>query len=110
VLPIDTFRGGFVGLNFHYLPYGVRFKLLQELQRYASNTDFDRTTVINASYNTLKNISMIKPTVKKYLWKHVRSNFLRIDVDEMAIAVYLPVQQFRKATPQRVWSDSRRVV
>jgi hypothetical protein len=53
---------------------------------------------------------MIKPTVKKYLWKHVRSNFLRIDVDEMAIAVYLPVQQFRKSTPQRVWSDSKRAV
>ena len=110
VLPIDTFRGGFVGLNFHYLPYALRFKLLQELQRYASNTDFDRTTIINASYNTLKNISLIKPTVKKYLWKHVRSNFLRIDVDEMAVAVYLPVQKFRKATAQRVWSDSRRIV
>jgi hypothetical protein len=53
---------------------------------------------------------MIKPTVKKYLWKHVRSNFLRIDVDEMAVAVYLPVQKFRKATAQRVWSDSRRIV
>ena len=110
VLPIDTFRGGFVGLNFHYLPYALRFKLLQELQRYASNTDFDRTTVINASYNTLKNIGLIKPTIKKYLWKHIRSNFLKITADEMAIAVYLPVQQFRKATTQRVFADSRRAV
>ena len=97
-------------MNFHYLPYGLRFKLLQELQRFASNTDFNRTTIINASYNTLKNIGLIKPTIKKYLWRHIRSNFLRIDVDEMAIAVYLPVQQFRKATAQRVWSDSRRRV
>jgi hypothetical protein len=53
---------------------------------------------------------MIKPTIKKYLWKHIQSNFLRIDVDEMAIAVYLPVQKFRKATPQKVWSDSRKAV
>ena len=97
-------------MNFHYLPYALRFKLLQELQRYASNTDFDRTTVINASYNTLKNIGLIKPTIKKYLWKHIRSNFLKITADEMAIAVYLPVQQFRKATTQRVFADSRRAV
>ena len=26
VLPVDTFRGGFVGLNFHYLPYIMRFR------------------------------------------------------------------------------------
>ena len=110
VLPVDTFKGGFVGLNFHYLPYIMRFRLLQEIQRYASNTQFDKTTRINATYNTLKNIPMIKPTIKKYLWRHVRSNFLRIDADEMAIAVYLPVQQFRKATPQKVWADSRRAI
>jgi|TARA_B110000263_G_C15310432_1_gene512801 hypothetical protein len=110
VLPVDTFTGGFVGLNFHYLPYALRFKLLQEIQRYASNTQFDRTTRINATYSTLKNIPLIKPTIKKYLWKHVRSNFLRIDADEMAIAVYLPLQQFKKATPSKVYADSRRAI
>ena len=110
VLPVDTFKGGFVGLNFHYLPYIMRFRLLQEIQRYASNTQFDSTTRINATYSTLKNIPMIQPTIKKYLWRHVRSNFLRIDADEMAIAVYLPVQQFRKAPASKVWADSRRAI
>ena len=52
VLPVDTFRGGFVGLNFHYLPYIMRFRLLQEIQRYASNTQFDSTTKIMATYST----------------------------------------------------------
>lgn len=110
VLPVDTFRGGFVGLNFHYLPYIMRFRLLQDIQKYASNTQFDRTTKIMATYSTLKNIPMIKPTIKKYLWRHVRSNFLRVDADEMAIAVYLPVQQFKKAPASKVWSDSRRAI
>ena len=110
VLPVDTFRGGFVGLNFHYLPYIMRFRLLQDIQKYASNTQFDRTTKIMATYSTLKNIPMIKPTIKKYLWRHVRSNFLRVDADEMAIAVYLPVQQFKKAPASKAWSDSRRAI
>ena len=34
VLPVDTFRGGFIGLNFHYLPYGVRYKLLDIEKEY----------------------------------------------------------------------------
>ena len=110
VLPVDTFRGGFVGLNFHYLPYIMRFRLLQEIQRYASNTQFDSTTKIMETYSTLKNIPMIQPTIKKYLWRHLRSNFLRIDADEMAMAVYLPVQQFKKATASRVYADSRRAI
>ena len=40
--------------------------------------------------------------IKKYLYGHVRSSFLRVDFDEAALAVMLPwqlccpVQQFRK--------------
>jgi hypothetical protein len=33
------------------------------------------------------------------LWSHVKSNFLRIDYDEAALAVYLPVAQFKKGSP-----------
>ena len=51
-----------------------------------------------------------KPTIKKYLYSKVRSQFLRIDFDEAAMAVYLPVQQFKKAGVTRVWADSRSMI
>ena len=110
VLPVDTFRGGFVGLNFHYLPYGLRYKLLEQLQQFATNKKFDETTRLQVTYNSVKNIGLIKPAIKKYLWRQVQSNFLRIDVDEMAIAIYLPVAQFKKASLTRVFADSRRKI
>lgn len=110
VLPIDTFRGGFVGLNFHYLPYGLRYKLLEQLQQFATNKKFDETTRLQVTYNSVKNIGLIKPAIKKYLWRQVQSNFLRVDVDEMAIAIYLPVAQFKKASLTRVFADSRRKI
>ena len=110
VLPLETAKGGFIGLNFHYLPYALRFQLLERLQAYVSNDKFDKTTKIQADYTSLKSLSIIKPTIKKYLWRHIRSNFLRIDADEMAIAAYLPVQQFKKASTSKVWSDSRRAI
>jgi len=110
VLPVDTFKGGFVGLNFHYLPYGVRFKLLEQLQSYASNGKFDSSTKLQVGYSNLKGQSIIKPAVKKYLWRQVRSNFRRIDVDEMAIACYLPVADFQGASLGRVFAAARRVI
>ena len=110
VLPIDTFKGGFVGLNFHYLPYGLRFKLLEQLQSYASNGKFDSSTKLQVGYSNLKGESIIKPAVKKYLWRQVRSNFRRIDVDEMAIACYLPVADFQGSTLGRIFAAARRVI
>ena len=48
VLPFELIRGGFIGLNFHYLPYGLRFKLLEQLQQFATNTKFDQSTQLRS--------------------------------------------------------------
>jgi len=109
VLPLQSIPGGFMGLNFHYLPYLLRFRLLERLQKFADG-GMKSTTKFEATYDDVKGINLIKPTIKKYLYSHVRSQFLRIDFDEAALAVYLPVQQFRKAGTSRVWSDSKRMI
>ena len=108
VLPLEPMRGGFIGLNFHYLPYGARFKFLQQLQTYASNGKFDQSTKIQASYNSIKSNKYTKVAIKRYLYSHVRSNFLRINVDEMALAAYLPVAQFTGKTIGGVFAAARR--
>jgi hypothetical protein len=107
VLPLESIPGGFSGLNFHYLPPGLRFRLLDQMQRFASNNKMDKTTILNVNYSSVKSIPLVKPTVKKYLYKHVRSNFLRIDLTQAAIAVYLPVQQFQKRSAASVYAASR---
>ena len=109
VLPLEPIKGGFLGLNFHYLPYLLRFNLLQRLQKFADG-GMKSTTKFEANYDDVKGINLVKPTIKKYLYSHVRSQFLRIDFDEAALAVYLPVQQFKKSGTSKVWSDSRRMI
>ena len=109
VLPLEPIKGGFMGMNFHYLPPMLRFKLLERMQKFADG-GLNEKTKIDASYDGVKNINLVKPTIKKYLYNHVRSQFLRIDFDEAALAVYLPVQQFRKAGTSRVYADSRRMI
>jgi len=110
VLPLEAIPGGFSGINFHYLPPGLRFRLLDQMQRFATNNKMDKTTRLNVSYSSVKSISLVKPTIKKYLYKHVRSSFLKIDLTQAAIAVYLPVQQFQKSSAASVYAASRSVI
>ena len=98
VLPIETTPGGFMGLNFHYIRPVQRISLLNNLQRYASG-GMKPSTRIDATYDGIKNVRIFKNTIKKFLYGHVRSSFLRVDFDEAALAVMLPVQQFRKGQP-----------
>ena len=99
VLPLERIPGGFSGINFHYLRPGARFTLLERLQRFAVRNEVSRRNRFDVSYDRVKNIPLVKNTIKKYLFNHVRSNFLRIDFDKAALSVYLPVAQFRKGSP-----------
>jgi hypothetical protein len=98
VLPLETIPGGFMGMNFHYIRPLQRVSLLNNLQRYASG-GMSKNTRIDATYDGIKNVGIARNTIKKYLYNHVMSNFLRVDFDEAALAVMLPVAQFRKGQP-----------
>ena len=111
VLPLEPIKGGFLGMNFHYLPPILRFRLLESVHsKFATRVELNKNNKFDVSYNRIKNVSFVKPTIKKYLYGYVRSNFLRIDVDEAALAVYLPVQQFKKRSDNYVWGQSRGMI
>ena len=110
VLPLEKYKDGFLGINFHYLPITLRMGLLDELAKYASDDKFDQDTILKVNYNAVKKIKAVKPTLHRYLAGFTKSQFRRIDADEFTIATLLPVQRFKKATDQSVWSDSRRMI
>ena len=110
VLPLEPIKGGFMGMNFHYLPPLLRFKLLEKMQATASDKRFNKNTRFEVAYDDVKGIRLVKPTIKKYLYSHVQTGFLRVNADEAAIAIMLPVQRFKKASVGQVYSDSRRFI
>ena len=110
VLPLERYSEGFMGINLHYLPIPLRIGLLDKLYEFSSNDKFDKTTRLTATYDRMKNLPLVKPTLHKYLYGFVESAFRRIDVDEFIIATLLPVQRFRKATDRKVWRDSRGMI
>ena len=108
VLPLEPIKGGFMGMNFHYLPPLLRFRLLERMQARASDRRFDSKTRFEVNYDDVKNIKIVKPTIKKYLYAYCQTGFLRINADDAAIAIYLPVQRFKKAPEATVYADSRK--
>ena len=110
VLPLEKYTDGFLGINLHYLPMNLRIRLLDRLVDYSNNTKFDESTRLAVDYSKLKNINLIKPTLKRYLKGRVNTQFRRIDADEFTVAALLPVARFKKASASEVYSDSRKMI
>ena len=97
IMPLQAAKGGFYGLNFHYLTFGQRVKFLRQLSKYATDKNYDRNTRYNL-VGGVENNRFFRLTIKHYLWNHVRSSFLNIPADEMAIGIFLPVARFKGGT------------
>lgn len=101
--------GGHDGINLHYLPLVLRARLMDALYTTLNNNKFDETTKIQISYNIMKqasNMKFFKPCYKKYLSSQVRSQIIEIHPTEWDIAMFLPIQNFKKASAEEVWRDS----
>ena len=101
VLPIGSALGGFLGINFHYLPIALRVRLLEALDNKNLSAD---------DYNSLKRINLIKPTIKHYLTNHVRSGFLRIEEEDFTCMFITSATVPESIYGSEVHSDSRRMI
>lgn len=111
VFPFRKTNDGFYGINLHYMPYGIRILVINQLLMFASNKKMDETTKVRFTYRTLESaarLKLAKVSIKHYLNEQVRSRFLKIPSSEWIIASQLPVQKFRKVRMEQVWRETRR--
>ena len=109
VIPIESYSDGFLGLNIHYLPLRYRINFMRKMMTKAILNDADEIVRLRISYEILdatKRFKEFRPCVKRYLYSNIRSRILGIEPNEWDVAMYLPVQQFKKATPSKVWKES----
>ena len=57
----------------------------------------------------MKKIKLIRPTIKRYLRTNLKSKFLKLEKDDYAPAIFMPVARFEKSTESRVFADSRKL-
>lgn len=113
IFPYKKVKGGFMGLNLHYLPLQFRAKLMDGLYDYANNTRYDESTKLKLNYELLTRASKLRwfqPCLKHYLTQHVQTKFMYVYPSEWDIALFLPTERFIKAKKNQVWMDSKRML
>ena len=111
VLPFKIVKGGFLGINLHYLPYLARYKLLGELSKLTLDKTINENTRIQISWQILNSSSKYLAAtacVKHYLNDHLRSRFLKINYEDWITASMLPVENFKKVKKEKVWQDVKK--
>tara|TARA_A100001388_G_scaffold277022_1_gene266510 strand:+ start:1582 stop:2172 length:591 start_codon:yes stop_codon:yes gene_type:complete len=112
-IPVEPAKGGFRGINLHYLPPVLRAKFLDALLGITNNKKYDESTKFNLTYrllNSSRNMRYFKPCFKHYLLDHVKSRFAEVPAPEWEIATFLPTAQWEKSSAGRIYSDSRKTV
>ena len=112
VIVVKPAKGGFLGLNLHYLPPILRAQFLDALMdnvtsKKSENAKFKLTTRLLAGTSELE---FYKPCIKHYLNEHVRSKFAEVKAPEWEIATFLPTAMFEKANKRKIYGDSRRML
>jgi len=113
IIMIGPAKGGFYGLNLHYLPPRVRAIFFDKLMDYSSNKNYDETTRLKLKYSMLSSTAKLKafaPCFKHYLFEHVVSKTVEILPSEWEIALFLPSDNFEGATKESIWKTTRKLV
>lgn len=113
IFPYKKVKGGFMGINLHYLPLQYRAKLMDGLYDITTNNRYDESTKLRISYDLLSGAAKFKyfkPCVKHYLTGQVRSRFLYVYPSEWDIALFMPLERFQGASKATVFKDSRKII
>lgn len=113
VIPIEKYSDGFLGLNLHYLPPNLRLVLLDKLYDLLTNDRFDEKTRFRMTYSLLSGVGKykeFKPCLKRYLFSHLRSQFIEVPADQWEIAIFLPVEQFVGEKTTKIYKESREII
>jgi hypothetical protein len=90
----------------------MRAKLLGSLLETADSPTIGPKTKMQYNWSLLSQASkspMVKPCVKRYVKQRIGSKLLKVNPEDWKAAIFLPVEQFNKATKNKVYSDSRRM-
>lgn len=113
IVMVKKEKGGFSGLNLHYLPPILRAKFFDRLSEFTNNKKYDESTRFRLTYNFLRassKLELFKPCFKRYLTSQVESRITEVPATEWEVALFLPTDKFVKNSRQSVWKKSRAMI
>ena len=107
IVVLDTYKDGFLGLNFHYLSPIDRQKFFTKILKFSNQKgdpmDFTDKARFNISWDAVQNIKHADKMIHKYLYGHVRTSLLEAPPNEWENVIFLPYQRFVGASAKSVW-------
>jgi hypothetical protein len=109
IILVAPAKGGFYGLNFHYLNMKDRLELLEMLVPFQKLVSAKTQRSIKMSYTKLLGLSKTKwkYCFKHYLVSHLSSHLIEIPMEEWYTTITLPIAHFKGSTPQEVWKVAK---
>ncbi len=108
-LVLDVTKTSMLGLNFHYLPYALRFAFFEALMPLVAPIPVDQLSRINIVYQQLTGKTKFRayaPSIKRYRFDRFKSNAVFITPLEWAIALCYPSHSFTGKSFNQVWQES----
>jgi len=103
-------RGGFLGLNLHYLPPSARATFLNKLLEHVSDPNWishnNTSVAFRVTYGLLKNnpkLRKFKPCIKRYYYNHIVTKVAFIDPMQWKMVPFFPLDKFKGATRRDIW-------
>lgn len=107
IIMIGPAKGGFYGINFHYLNMQDRLELLELLVPFQKLVSANVQRQIKINYQKLVGLSQTKwkHCFKHYLVGQLETQMVEIPMTEWYTAITLPIAHFKGATAPQVWKD-----
>ena len=112
VIVVGPAKGGFYGLNLHYLPPVLRAKMLDALMEIGTRGKGANETFA-LTYRTLQRVSKLKyykPCFKHYLNAHVQSKFSEVEAPEWRSQLSYQPHNLERQVDRKYIPDSRKMI
>ena len=101
----------FVGINMHYVPYRVRFKMLLKLLQIKTGKKYKPNDKLKLSWGVIKSLTgtkLAEHCVHAYRFDHVTSPFTEIPANDWEIVTFMPLGKFTSdkstVTNKKAWA------
>lgn len=122
-LVLQREKGGFLGLNFHYLHPNDRAAFFNKLTSFVDNSNYDKMDArIAVTYAALKSaynlgtgrkkkaIGAYLPSIKRYYYANIVTKVTEVPPIYWKFMLFLPSDRFAKIVREEVWKRSRRMI
>jgi hypothetical protein len=114
IIMVGPAKGGFYGLNLHYLDLKRRAlffdALSNKLLQKRKDEELNRFMLSFERLSRGGNLRFFEPCWKHYLTNNIKTRIIKVPTQYWEPALFLPTDRFQKESRKKVWGESRKML